>query len=665
MMNNHFRFMKAALLVISLCLSMMMSQLSLAAELQEVDNAIVKMLDAAAVDQNPDGSFTGAIESDPSIEVLFLLVAKELGKDTPELEDEVFHRVFSWKGEDVAWSFRPGGVPSIDVTGIILHGLEKLGINPSDERVAEAWAWFESQGGDDSLNLATVLLLKPIGLSTFKLDELLSPLFFALPQDSEINIWSIGILRNLLIPLIVQQFYAENNIVLPVLDRRIESNGSHLARPKKQRFKLFPLNFWAQEGLGYMIGHQQPDGNWYAFQAAYVNILMLNTVQKRGVYDVSDEIENAWNGMLKVKKTNINNEMFISVSDSTGWDTSRMLMALQSIPESFRDSMVAIENNRKGIDWLLGKQLFNKGDWSNNAPNLRPGGWSFVPDNIWLPDTDVTAAAVEALLSYKIENPYYRPVEMDNAISRGLEWTLGMQNDDGSFPAWDTDNTTYLPLFLSLLSKNPPDIEDVGQPDVTSRIIELLHDIDKVAPEFSSQALRDSIQGACGYLLSVRTQTEPSAWRGDWAVDYLYATGLAASALMVADCWSLSDAEQSLDWIASVQNDDGGWGEDHQSFIVESYVNAPSSAMQTGFIVEGFLTYEELYMEMDNEPSAYRPVLDQAMSYLISTVGDDGRIDEKSHTGVLLKQLWYADYAAVPDIRTINALGRYYKLISE
>ena len=70
-------------------------------------------------------------------------------------------------------------------------------------------------------------------------------------------------------------------------------------------------------------------------------------------------------------------------------------------------------------------------------------------------------------------------------------------------------------------------------------------------------------------------------------------------------------------------------------------------------------------MEMHNEPSAYRPVLDQAMSYLISTVGDDGRIDEKSHTGVLLKQLWYADYAAVPDIRTINALGRYYKLISE
>jgi hypothetical protein len=621
------------------------------------------MFDAVMFDQNTDGSFTGAIEADPSIEVLFLLTAKEIGKDTPELETEVLHRVFSWKGDDIAWSFRPGGEPSVDATGIVLYGLKKLGITESDARVKDAWAWFESKGGHDALNLATIMLLKPLGLATFKLDVLFTPLFFALPIDCEINVWSIGVLRNLLIPLIVQQFYAEHRFVSRVSEKRIASNGSHLARPWKQLIKPFPLNFWAQEGLGFMIGHQQTDGNWYCFQATYLYLLMLNTVQKRGVIDVQNEIDKAWNGMLSIKKTNIDNEMFISVTDSTGWDTARMMMALQTLPAEYKD--IEAEAFRDGIDWLLEKQLLNRGDWSNNAPHLRPGGWSFVPDNIWLPDTDVATAAIESLVAYKLENPFYRPQAINKAISRGLEWVMGMQNGHGGFPAWDTQCTTHLPGLLGLVHKNPPMIEDVGQPDVTGRIVQMLHHIDRKAPQFTSQQLRDTMDSANAYLLESRVQTHPSLWRGDWAVNYLYATSTAISALLVSDYWNLCEAEETLDWIVSKQNDDGGWGEEHVSFIEESYVNAPSTAMQTGFIVECFLAYEERFVKTHHLPSRYRPVLQDAMNYLIGTIDQDGRIHEKSHTGVLLKQTWYADYAMVPEIRTISALGRYQELLQQ
>ncbi len=144
----------------------------------------------------------------------------------------------------------------------------------------------------------------------------------------------------------------------------------------------------------------------------------------------------------------------------------------------------------------------------------------------------------------------------------------------------------------------------------------------------------------------------------------MYGTSQALNALIKTDYWSLQNPEliQTLEWIADKKNSDGGWGENHNSVKALDYVNMESTVIQTGFIIECFLTYEEKYLETYGEPSIFRSVIESAIRYLIAN-SENGRINEKSYTGILIKPLWFADYALVPEIRTLDALGRYLDIL--
>ena len=58
-----------------------------------------------------------------------------------------------------------------------------------------------------------------------------------------------------------------------------------------------------------------------------------------------------------------------------------------------------IKRPAKAGDWLVERQILDlKGDWSEMAPDLRPGGWAFQYWNDYYPDVDDTALVVMALL---------------------------------------------------------------------------------------------------------------------------------------------------------------------------------------------------------------------------------------------------------------------------
>ena len=58
----------------------------------------------------------------------------------------------------------------------------------------------------------------------------------------------------------------------------------------------------------------------------------------------------------------------------------------------------AVAAANRGLDWLKPLQILDvKGDWSEQRPNVRPGGWAFQYNNAHYPDLDDTAVVVMAM----------------------------------------------------------------------------------------------------------------------------------------------------------------------------------------------------------------------------------------------------------------------------
>ena len=88
-----------------------------------------------------------------------------------------------------------------------------------------------------------------------------------------------------------------------------------------------------------------------------------------------------------------------------------------------------------------------------------------------------------------------------------------------------------------------------------------------------------------------REQEADGSWFGRWGTNYIYGTWSVLCALNAAGIAHDDPAmPRAVDWLVSVQRDDGGWGEDE-----ESYGDAPhgrykeSTPSQTAWAVLGLM----------------------------------------------------------------------------
>src|SRR5260370_18164142 len=105
---------------------------------------------------------------------------------------------------------------------------------------------------------------------------------------------------------------------------------------------------------------------------------------------------------------------------------------------------------------------------------------------------------------------------------------------------------------------------------------------------FGSDRNLKAIRRGVEYLK--RTQEVDGSWYGRWGVDYIYGTFLALRGLKDA---GESDREAYIlragEWIRSIQNADGGWGESCASYDNHAYARAKSTPSQTAWAILGLL----------------------------------------------------------------------------
>ncbi len=317
---------------------------------------------------------------------------------------------------------------------------------------------------------------------------------------------------------------------------------------------------------------------------------------------------------------------------SVVWDTAIAAYALGEAQAAPAEAM------QRCADWLLTKEVRKKGDWSVKRPNLEPSGWYFEFANEFYPDIDDTAMVLLGLLHAKGSDDQ----AFQACTKRAINWLIGMQGSDGGWAAFDVDNNWEPLSYVPFADHNA--MLDPECPDITGRVLEALcrWGVDK-----DSACVRRGVE----YL--IRSQEPDGSWYGRWGVDYIYGTFLALRGLQAAD---ESDREAHVlrggEWLRSIQNADGGWGESCESYVKNAFVPAPSTPSQTAWAILGLIAGG------DTTSSSLR----SGVEYLIRTQNAAGSWDEALATGTGFPRVFYLSYHLYRHSFPVLALAQYLKI---
>jgi squalene-hopene/tetraprenyl-beta-curcumene cyclase len=322
------------------------------------------------------------------------------------------------------------------------------------------------------------------------------------------------------------------------------------------------------------------------------------------------------------------------------WDTALVCHALMEAHTNEADAAVA-----RALEWLKPLQVLDvKGDWEEERRGVRPGGWAFQNNNAYYPDLDDTAVVVMAL--DRAKETVAPQADYRQAISRGREWVEGLQSKNGGWGAFDADNTySYLnniPFADHGALLDPP------TEDVTGRCIGMLAQLGE--PQNSAR-MKDAI----AYL--ERVQLADGSWFGRWGVNYIYGTWSALAGLNAAGIAPDHPMmKKAADWLIAIQNEDGGWGEDCNSYRLDyaGYERAPSTASQTAWALLGLMAAGEVD----------HPAVTRGIAHLQATQSADGLWSQEHYTGGGFPRVFYLRYHGYPRFFPLWAVARYRNLKS-
>ena len=104
---------------------------------------------------------------------------------------------------------------------------------------------------------------------------------------------------------------------------------------------------------------------------------------------------------------------------------------------------------------------------------------------------------------------------------------------------------------------------------------------------------------------------------------------------------------KAVDWLAAIQNEDGGWGEDGSSYKLDyqGYEPAPSTPSQTAWALLGLMAAGEVE----------HPAVERGVAYLAQSQGEDGLWPEERFTAVGFPRVFYLRYHGYAKV--LPALG--------
>ncbi|MFD6327619.1 squalene--hopene cyclase [Streptomyces sp. NPDC058442] len=601
--------------------------------------------------QDDQGWWKGDLATNVTMDAEDLLLRQFLGILDEDTTRAAALFIRGEQREDGTWTTFHEGPADLSATIEAYVALRLAGDPPDAPHMARASAWVREHGGVAASRVFTRIWLALFGW--WKWEDLpeLPPELIWFPSWVPLNIYDFGCwARQTIVPLTIV------SAKRPVRPAPFPLDELHTdpARPNPP-VPLAPATSWdgafqrLDKGLHavrrvvpralrraamhtaarWIIERQENDGCWGGIQPpAVYSVIALHLLG----YDLNHPVMRA--GLQSLDRFAVWREdgaRMIEACQSPVWDTCLATIALA-------DAGLPADHPQlvRAADWMLGEQVVRPGDWSVRRPGLPPGGWAFEFHNDNYPDIDDTAEVVLALRRVK----HHDPERVDNAIGRGVRWNLGMQSRDGAWGAFDVDNTSPFPNRLPFCDFG--EVIDPPSADVTAHVVEML----------AVEGLAHDPRTRRGIRWLLAEQEPNGSWFGRWGVNYLYGTGSVVPALVAAGLPGSHPAiRRAVAWLESVQNDDGGWGEDLRSYrhAREWSGRGASTASQTGWALMALLAAGE------KESGA----VERGIGWLAATQREDGSWDEPYFTGTGFPWDFSINYHLYRQVFPLTALGRY------
>lgn len=609
--------------------------------------------------QHPAGYWCGELLADISLEADYILTQLWLyqpdsaGKWNPPTKgriEKACRRILKHQKADGGFWIFPDGPADVNATAKAYAALRAAGHQPHEEPLRRARRRVLELGGLQECNSYTKLNLSLFGLFPRQYVPTVPPELVMVPGGTvpggilyEMASWT----RAILVPLsIVQAVGGVRRAPAGVTLDDLYAPGKKLLLPKRDRL-LSPifhqvdrlLKLWERRGhkdlrIGavrlaerWMLERtRNADGLGAIYPAMQYVVMALDALGYERDHPDFVEALRQFDGLMTEK----DDELYFQPCFSPVWDTAYSMFCLGESGLSGHESL------RKGADWLIAKEIRRRGDWSIKRPRLAPSGWAFEFNNEHYPDIDDTAMVLLGMEHGRASDP-----ERQAACERrALAWLRGMQSRDGGWSAFDADNDWGLLNRVPFADHNA--MLDPTCPDITGRVLECLSRRGVPADDHG-------VQRGVAYLLG--TQEADGSWYGRWGVNYLYGTFLAIRGLRASGIHEgYAAIQKAAQWVQSVQNADGGWGESCLSYVSGRFEPAPSTPSQTAWAL--------LALEAAGQKNCR--AASRGVAYLIETQKDDGAWPEELATGTGFPNVFYMRYTLYRHYFPMLALG-YYK----
>lgn len=600
--------------------------------------------------QDERGWWKGDLETNVTMDAEDLMLRQFLGIQDPDTLDAAARFLRSQQGADGTWASFHGGPPELSTTIEAYVALRLAGDEPDAPHMAAASAWVRSRGGIAAGRVFTRIWLALFGWWRWEDLPELPPEIIYFPKWLPLNIYDFGCwARQTIVPLtIVSAKRPVRPAPFPLDELHADPRRPNPPRPPApiaswdgafqrldralhayHKVAFRPLRRAALRSCArWIVERQENDGCWGGIQPpAVYSVIALHLCG----YDLDHPVMRA--GLESLDRFAVWREdgsRMIEACQSPVWDTCLAAIALA-------DAGLAPDHPAlvKAADWMLAEQIDRPGDWSVRRPGLPSGGWAFEFHNDNYPDIDDTAEVVLALR--RVDHP--EPERIEAAVRRAMRWTLGMQSKNGAWGAFDADNTSPLPNKLPFCDFG--EVVDPPSADVTAHVVEML--------AYEGRTYDARTRRGIAWLLS---EQEPSgAWFGRWGTNYVYGTGSVVPALIAAGVPASHPAvRRAVRWLESVQNEDGGWGEDQRSYFDAEWMGrGASTASQTAWALLALLAAGE------RDGAA----VERGVTWLAETQREDGSWDEPYFTGTGFPWDFSINYHLYRQVFPVTALGRY------
>jgi squalene-hopene/tetraprenyl-beta-curcumene cyclase len=614
--------------------------------------------------QQADGHWVFELEADGTIPAEYVLLRHYLGEpvDAP-LEAKIAKYLRRTQEAHGGWALVHAGAFDMSASVKAYFALKIIGDSVDAPHMARAREAIRSRGGGIHSNVFTRFMLAMFGVMSWKSVPVLPIEIMLLPMWSPFHINKISYwARTTMVPLMVLAALkprARNPLGVGVDELFLEdprSIGMTAKAPHQSRgwFVLFsaldsvlrvvePMFPKAlrqraiDTALAFIEERLNGEDGMGAIYPPMANIVMMyDALGKDENYPPRAVTRKGIDKLLVIGEE----EAYCQPCVSPVWDTS---LTCHAMTEAGGEA--ALSSVKRGLDWLLPKQVLDvKGDWAVKRPEVRPGGWAFQYNNAYYPDLDDTAVVVMSMDRIRREAG---GGQYDAAIARGREWIEGMQSDDGGWAAFDVNNLEY--YLNNIPFSDHGALLDPPTEDVTGRCISMLAQLGETVE--NSKAVKAGVE----YLR--RTQHPEGSWYGRWGMNYIYGTWSVLCALNAAGV-SHQDPmiRNAANWLVSVQNDDGGWGEDAVSYRLDygGLEHSPSTASQTAWALLGLMAAGDVT----------NPVVVRGVEYLMATQGEKGTWDEERYTATGFPRVFYLRYHGYRKFFPLWALSRYRNLRS-